>query len=105
MQRRALGRLTDPPNRGWPGALVAATTLAVVLTFALVGGVAVASTNRHAKRKTRSSSAAAAETGSAAPPADTTTEEDGPFAVRTIVVTLYDSARDRTINVTAYAPD
>jgi fermentation-respiration switch protein FrsA (DUF1100 family) len=105
MQRRALGRLTDPPYRGWPGALVAVVTVVTVLAFTLVGGVAVATTKKSSKRKTRSAPVSASGTGSAAPESEATTEASAPYAVRTVVAALYDASRDRTINVTVYAPD
>src|SRR5262245_4586006 len=110
MQRRAPGRLTDPPYRGWPGAFVASAALVIALTVALVAGVAVAARNKTSKLKTRTSlfrdaSALALETGAAEPVVDATTEEGAPYAVRTVVVTLYDASRDRTIDVTVYAPD
>ncbi len=106
MQRRALGRLTVPPYRGWPGAVVASITLMAVV---LVGGVAVAAPSSTAKRKTRSSfrsaSVLASETGTGALVSDAKTEEAAPYAVRTVVTTMYDATRDRTITVTVYAPD
>src|SRR5262245_44002214 len=92
MQRRALGRLTEPPDRGWPGALVAEVALVTVLAFTLVGGVAAASTKKSTKRKNRAVPIAASEASA-------------PYAVRTVVATLYDASRDRTINVTVYVPD
>ena len=110
MQRRAPGRLTEPPYRGWPGALVAGITLVIALTVALVGGVAVAATNTPAKRKTRASlfrdaSVLASISSAPAPVLDAETVESAPYAVRTVVVSLYDASRDRTIDVTVYAPD
>src|SRR5262245_24908745 len=99
MQRRALGRLTDPPYRGWPGALVAMVAV-TMLAFTLVGGVAAAAPNKSSKRKLRSSSVAATAGAS------TEDAEAGAlYAVRTVETTLYDAARDRTIQVTVYAPD
>jgi dienelactone hydrolase len=79
-----------------------------LVTVLLAGGVAVAGTN---KRKT---SVLASLSGSLTPESDASSEDigearavdvDGPFAVRTIVVSLYDVARDRTMTVTIYAPD
>src|SRR5690242_20683305 len=108
MQRRAPGRLTEPPYRGWPGALVAAMTLFAVVTLSTIGGVAVAATSTSTKRKARS---ATASTTTTTVPSDAASEdgadvdERGPFAVRTVSVQLYDATRDRTINVTVYAPD
>ena len=112
MQRRAPGRLADPPYRGWPGALVAGIALVIVTTLALVGGVAVAATNSTAKRKTRSSFRSASVLASSGTAigvrSDAKTEEEeagAPYAVRTVLVSMYDATRDRTINVTVYAPD
>ena len=101
MQRRALGRLTDPPYRGWPGALVAMVAV-TMLTSTVVGGVAVAAPNKSSKRKVRSSSVTAAAQANTSEEA---TEAGAPYAVRTVETTLYDAARDRTIQLTVYAPD
>jgi dienelactone hydrolase len=103
MQRRALGRLTVPPYRGWPGAFVASVTL---ITVVLAGGVAFAGTSSSssAKRKTRSASVLASERGSQTALIDAKTVESAPYAVRTVAVTMYDATRDRTITVTVYAP-
>jgi dienelactone hydrolase len=71
-----------------------------MLAFTLLGGVAVATPTKSSKRKLRSSSApttAASSSGDAGP--------NAPYAVRTVDTTLYDAARDRTIQVTVYAPD
>ena len=104
MQRRALGRLTVPPYRGWPGAFVASVTL---ITVVLTGGVAFAgtATKSTAKRKTRSASVLPSSGTALAIPSDAKTVESAPYAVRTVVTTMYDTTRDRTITVTVYAPD
>jgi len=109
MQRRAPGRLTEPPYRGWSGALVAGVTVVMVLAFALTGGVAVAATNRSSKRKARTSPVLASPVRAPTRTDDASSEGTGavgaPYAVRTVTVSLYDAARDRTINATIYAPD
>jgi hypothetical protein len=80
-------------------------TLVTVVTLVLAGGVAFASTNSSTKRKTRSGSVLASERGSETPLIDAKTLESAPYAVRTVVTTMYDATRDRTITVTVYAPD
>jgi len=75
-----------------------------VLAFTLIGGVAVAATNRASKRKTRTKTVLAPSDGSQSASSGESSQ-DGPYAVRTVVATLYDAARDRTINITVYAPD
>jgi fermentation-respiration switch protein FrsA (DUF1100 family) len=79
-----------------------------VVAFTLVGGAAVAATNKASKRKSRLLSVSASENPTPTGDSDAKTveeDEDGPFAVRTVATTLYDATRDRTINVTVYAPD
>src|SRR5262249_11287912 len=109
MQRRAPGRLTETPHPGWSGALVAGVTVVTVLAFALTGGVAVAATNRSSKRKARSSPVLASPVRAPTRTGDASSEGTGavgaPYAVRTVTVSMYDAARDRTINATIYAPD
>ena len=101
MQRRAPGRLAVPPYRGWPGALVAALTLT---SLVLVGGVAfggTSATSATSKRTTRATLTERAPLEGA----ESTSRGASSYAVRTVVVTLYDPARDRTMTVTVYAPD
>jgi fermentation-respiration switch protein FrsA (DUF1100 family) len=79
-----------------------------VVTLSMIGGVAVAATSTSSKRKARG---ATVSTTTTTVPSDAASEdgadvdERGPFAVRTVSVQLYDASRDRTINITVYAPD